>query len=450
MGEKVIENRITEGKISTALLGYFFPIMIGSFFQQLYNTVDTIIVGNFVGSDALAAVGGTGTMVRLLVGFFMGISSGATVIISQHYGARNVGSLHRAVHTGIAMAIAFGLVLTGLGIATSRLAMGWLNIPEDIMGMSMLYLRIFFLGMVPSMVYNIGAGILRAIGDSKRPRNYLIFTCLANIVLDVVFVVIFHLGVAGVAVATITAQAMSAVLTLNALIKTDDIYKLSLNKISFDLPILKNILRIGLPTGGQSVLYSMSNLVMRAAVNSYGTNSIAAWTAFYKLDDIIWLVLGAFGTSIVTFVGQNYGAHRIDRVKDSVKVGLGLSAGVVITLAALLYFFCTPLLGMFTREAEVIAIGRGIIGVCAPFYVLFIFNEILSGAIKGSGQGFAPMVITIFTICRFRLFWVWGVVPHVANSSILTITTCYPITWGLSSLVFIIYYFFYSKEKFVQ
>lgn len=450
MSEKVIKNNITQGNITGRLLSFFFPIMIGSFFQQLYNTVDTIIVGNFVGSDALAAVGGTGTMVRLLVGFFMGISSGATVIISQHYGARQPDSLHRAVHTAIALAIVSGLILTALGIATSRIAMDWLNIPDDIMGMSMLYLRIFFLGMVPSMVYNIGAGILRAIGDSKRPRNYLIFTCLANIVLDVVFVVVFHLGVTGVAVATITAQAMSALLTLRALIKTDDIYKLDMAKIKFDLPILRNILRIGLPTGGQSVLYSMSNLVMRAAVNSYGTNSIAAWTAFYKLDDIIWLVLGAFGTSIVTFVGQNYGANRIDRVKDSVKVGLCLSAGVVISLAALLYFFCTPLLGMFTKEAEVIEIGRGIIGVCAPFYVLFIFNEILSGAIKGSGQGFAPMVITIFTICRFRLFWVWGVVPQVADSSILTITTCYPITWGLSSLVFVVYYFFYSRKKFMQ
>ena len=439
-------NEITEGVIWKQILLYFFPILIGYLFQQLYNTVDTIIVGKYVSSAALAAVGGTGTLINLLVGFFIGLSSGATVIIAQYYGAKNVNELNKAVHTGIALAIAGGIILTLIGLFFSPWALHMINIPDDIFDTSLLYIRIYFLGMISSMIYNVGAGILRAIGDSKSPRNYLIITCLVNIVLDIFFVLLLHLDVAGVAIATVLSQSISAILTLRKLIITSDIYKLTLSKIRFHIHILKDIMRIGLPAGGQSVLYSISNLIIQSCVNGFGTNTIAAWTSFGKIDAIVWFVMNAFGTSILTFVGQNYGAKKIDRVKKTIRVGLLMNFITIAFVQTLIYFFRDPLLSLFTNDAEVIEIGSSILKQLAPFYVGFVFNEVLSAAIKGSGEGFMPMIITVFSICLFRLLWILLVIPH--TSGILWVSLSYAITWCLSSFVFILYYIYYRKKKF--
>ena len=426
------ENKITNGNITQRLLSFFFPIMIGSFFQQLYNTVDSVVVGNYVSSVALLAVGGTSHIVNLLVGFFVGLASGATVVISQYYGASDKNGIKKATHTSMALRIWGGLIMTIIGVAISRFALIKINIRPEILDMSDSYLKIYFLGMIPSMIYNVGSGILRAVGDSKRPQNYLIITCIINIILDLAFVVGLQMGVVGVAVATIT--------------KTSDIYKVNVKEIKFYKNNLSRIVEIGLPAGGQSVLYSMSNLVISSAVNSFGANTTRAWSAISKVEAIIWMILTAFGTSVITFVGQNYGAGKKDRVRKSVKIGLVLTASVVAFFSALLYVFCPVFIKLFTQNTEVIDIGVSVLRIYAPFYALYSFTEVLSGAVKGSGEGLMPMIITVFTVCIMRLVWIWTVVPHFCT--IQTVALSYPITWALSSFVLILYYMNYSKREF--
>lgn len=440
------ENKITNGNITQRLLSFFFPIMIGSFFQQLYNTVDSVVVGNYVSSDALRAVGGTSHIVNLLVGFFVGLASGATVVISQYYGASDKNGIKKATHTSMALRIWGGLIMTIIGVAISRFALIKINIRPEILDMSDSYLKIYFLGMIPSMIYNVGSGILRAVGDSKRPQNYLIITCIINIILDLAFVVGLQMGVVGVAVATIISQIISAALIMKALTKTSDIYKVNVKEIKFDKNNLSRIVEIGLPAGGQSVLYSMSNLVISSAVNSFGANTTRAWSAISKVEAIIWMILTAFGTSVITFVGQNYGAGKKDRVRKSVKIGLVLTASVVAFFSALLYVFCPVFIKLFTQNTEVIDIGVSVLRIYAPFYALYSFTEVLSGAVKGSGEGLMPMIITVFTVCIMRLVWIWTVVPHFCT--IQTVALSYPITWALSSFVLILYYMNYSKVKF--
>ena len=440
------ENKITNGNITQRLLSFFFPIMIGSFFQQLYNTVDSVVVGNYVSSDALRAVGGTSHIVNLLVGFFVGLASGATVVISQYYGASDKNGIKKATHTSMALRIWGGLIMTIIGVAISRFSLIKINIRPEILDMSDSYLKIYFLGMIPSMIYNVGSGILRAVGDSKRPQNYLIITCIINIILDLAFVVGLQMGVVGVAVATIISQIISAALIMKALTKTSDIYKVNVKEIKFDKNNLSRIVEIGLPAGGQSVLYSMSNLVISSAVNSFGANTTRAWSAISKVEAIIWMILTAFGTSVITFVGQNYGAGKKDRVRKSVKIGLVLTASVVAFFSALLYVFCPVFIKLFTQNTEVIDIGVSVLRIYAPFYALYSFTEVLSGAVKGSGEGLMPMIITVFTVCIMRLVWIWTVVPHFCT--IQTVALSYPITWALSSFVLILYYMNYSKRKF--
>ena len=440
------ENKITNGNITQRLLSFFFPIMIGSFFQQLYNTVDSVVVGNYVSSDALRAVGGTSHIVNLLVGFFVGLASGATVVISQYYGASDKNGIKKATHTSMALRIWGGLIMTIIGVAISRFSLIKINIRSEILDMADSYLKIYFLGMIPSMIYNVGSGILRAVGDSKRPQNYLIITCIINIILDLAFVVGLQMGVVGVAVATIISQIISAALIIKALTKTSDIYKVNVKEIKFDKNNLSRIVEIGLPAGGQSVLYSMSNLVISSAVNSFGANTTRAWSAISKVEAIIWMILTAFGTSVITFVGQNYGAGKKDRVRKSVKIGLVLTASVVAFFSALLYVFCPVFIKLFTQNTEVIDIGVSVLRIYAPFYALYSFTEVLSGAVKGSGEGLMPMIITVFTVCIMRLVWIWTVVPHFCT--IQTVALSYPITWALSSFVLILYYMNYSKREF--
>ncbi len=280
-------NGITEGVIWQQLLLFFFPILFGTFFQQLYNAADAMIVGRFVGKEALAAVGGgTAGVIQVLVGFFVGLSSGATVIISQHYGAKHADKVSIAVHTSIAFSIIAGFVMMVGGIAIAPAVLEAMDTPADVMGPSVLYIRIYFLGLVGNLIYNMGSGILRAVGDSKRPLYFLIASCLTNIVLDVVFVVILKMGVAGAALATILSQALSAVLVIWVLMRTTDMHRLDIRKIHLDGQTLMRIIRIGLPAGLQSVMYSVSNVVVQASVNSLGTDVVAAWTAYGKIDSV--------------------------------------------------------------------------------------------------------------------------------------------------------------------
>ncbi len=432
------KNGITEGVIWKQLLLFFFPILIGTFFQQLYNTVDTIIVGQFVGTEALAAVGTTGTVINLLVGFFVGVASGATVIISQYFGANDRENLSKSVHTSMALAVAGGVVIMVIGIVTARPTMLAMGVPDDIMDDAVLYMNVYYLGIIGNLIYNIGTGVLRAIGDSRMPLYVLIVCCLANVVLDLLFVVVFHWGVFGVAFATVLSQLISAVLLMIRLMGTQEAYRVELREIRFHKDILKNVVRIGLPAGLQSVMYSFSNILIQASINSFGTTAIAAWAAIGKIDGFIWMVMNAFGIAVTTFAGQNFGARQYDRMKRCTRVGLGMCLGTIIALSALLFIFRYQLLMFFTGDAEVVNIGAQFFLVLAPSYFTFVFIEILSGAIRGAGEALQPMLITCIGVCGLRVVWILLVVPYWHTMQMVAMN--YPVSWVITAVIFVIYY----------
>lgn len=439
-------NGITEGVIWKQLLIFFFPILFGTFFQQLYNTVDAVIVGRFVGKEALAAVGGsTGTLINLLVGFFVGLSSGATVIISQFYGGGREKRVSEAVHTAIAFSLACGVGLMVIGIAASPIALRAMGTPEDIMQYSLSYIRIYFLGIIPNLVYNMGAGILRAIGDSKRPLYYLMASCFTNIVLDLVLVVWLRLDVRGAAIATIVSQLVSAVLVVLQLVRTKDSYRLVIRKIRLNLFMVMRIVRIGLPAGLQSVMYSASNIIIQSSVNSLGTDTVAAWTAYSKIDSVYWMIISALGISITTFVGQNYGAGKLDRVKRGIYVCLGLSFLITAILSAALYLGGGYIYLMFTADAAVIAKGMEILHFLVPAFATYVCIEILSGALRGTGDCWIPMIMTAVGVCALRVLWILVAVP--LKPDILTVVFSYPLTWSITSILFLVYFYCFSSLK---
>ena len=440
------ENGITEGVIWKQLLIFFFPILFGTFFQQLYNTVDAVIVGRFVGKEALAAVGGsTGTLINLLVGFFVGLSSGATVIISQFYGGGREKRVSEAVHTAIAFSLACGVGLMVIGIAASPIALRAMGTPEDIMQYSLSYIRIYFLGIIPNLVYNMGAGILRAIGDSKRPLYYLMASCFTNIVLDLVLVVWLRLDVRGAAIATIVSQLVSAVLVVLQLLRTKDSYKLVIRKIRLNLFMVMRIVRIGLPAGLQSVMYSASNIIIQSSVNSLGTDTVAAWTAYSKIDSVYWMIISALGISITSFVGQNYGAGKLDRVKRGIYVCLGLSFLITAILSVTLYLGGGYIYLMFTADAAVIAKGMEILHFLVPAFATYVCIEVLSGALRGTGDCWIPMIMTAVGVCALRVLWILVAVP--LKPDILTVVFSYPLTWSITSILFLVYFYCFSSLK---
>ena len=442
----VQNNRgIVEGVIWKQLLIYFFPILLGTFFQQLYNTVDAVVVGNYLGKEALAAVGGaTGTIINLLVGFFVGLSSGATVVISQYFGSGDEEGVSRAVHTSIALSLAGGIFLTFVGIFGARWALEMMGTTADVIGGATDYMRIYFAGVIMNLLYNMSSGILRAIGDSRRPMIYLIICCLVNIVLDILFVGFMHMGVAGAAIATITSQAVSAILTMRALMRTEECYKFVLKKLRVDFPLLGRILRIGFPAGIQSMMYSISNLLIQANINALGTDTMAAWTAFGKVDSIIWMVMGAFSVSVTTFVGQNWGAGKVDRVKSSIRTGMVVELLSTLIMSGVILLTGQHLIRLFTQDEGVIAISLMIMHCNVPLYVSFVPIDLLSGGMRGMGNSLAPMLIICFGVCIFRVVWLFTAVP--LNNNIITIVLSYPISWILTSIVMIIYYLHWSKK----
>ncbi len=431
---------IIEGTIWKQLLIFFFPILLGTFFQQMYNKVDAIIVGKFVCTEALAAVGGaTGTLINLIVGFFVGLASGATVIISQYYGARQDGEVSRTVHTAMALSLAGGLVIMVLGMALSPAMLRLMGTPEEVMDYALTYIRIYFAGLIPSLIYNIGSGILRAVGDSRRPLYFLIVACLTNIALDVLLVLFLKMGVAGAALATILSQAVSAVLVVLTLLRSDASYRLQPAQIRFHGDLLREIVRIGFPAGMQSVLYSLSNVIIQASVNGFGTDVMAAWTAYGKLDSMFWMVISAFGVAITTFVGQNFGARRFDRMHRSVWVCLGMSACATVLVSGILLLFGEPLYRLFTNEPAVVEHGMVVLRLLVPCYLLYISIEIFSGALRGVGDSLIPTLMTLVGVCVLRMIWVMGIAP--AQGSLPFMLLSYPITWVVTSAMFWVYYF---------
>lgn len=432
-------NQITEGVIWKQLLYFFFPILFGTFFQQLYNTADAVIVGRFVGTQALAAVGGaTGSLINFFVNLFVGLASGTTVVMAQAFGARDLDGVDHAVHTSVALSLVAGLGLTIFGIAITPWALHAMGTPADIMDYSILYLRVFLLGTIPSFLYNVGSGILRAVGDTRRPLYFLIIACLTNIVLDVLFVAILRMGVLGAALATVLAQVVSAVLVIVSLLRTGAAYRLVPERIRFHASTLKEVLKVGIPAGIQGNMYAISNILIQSAVNSFGTATVAACTAFSKVDAFFWMVLGAYGISITTFAGQNFGAQKYERIRKSVRVCLGMAFATSIGMSCLFYLTAPFLLGMFTSDAHVIEIGLEIMGYMVPYYFTFVCIEIFSGAARGCGSALVPTLLTCGGVCVMRVAWVLFVLP--LNHTLGTLMIGYPISWVTTSILFIIYY----------
>ncbi len=440
------ENKITEGVIWKQLLLFFFPILFGTLFQQLYNAADAVIVGRFVGKEALSAVGGgTGTVINLLVGFFVGLSSGASVVISQYYGARKAELVDYAVHTAIAFSILGGFVLMVGGVLTAPAILTAMDTPEDVLSPSILYIRIYYIGTIGNLIYNVGAGILRAVGDSRRPLYFLIASCFTNILLDLLLIVCFDLGVAGAAIATICSQALSALLVILVLVRVKDMHRLELRKIRIDHKMLHRIVLIGFPAGLQSVMYSLSNIIIQAAINGLGTDTVAAWTVYGKMDALFWMTISSFGIAITTFAGQNYGAGKLDRVRKGISSCLAMCFGSTILISILLTIGGHFLYSLFTSDPEVLRIGMQIVHFLVPTFVTYVCVEVLSGALRGVGDCWIPTLICLSGICVIRILWIMLAVPK--RPDVYTMTFSYPLTWTITSVLFIVYYCFFSKIK---
>lgn len=443
--EALKTNQITEGVIWKQLLVFFFPIVIGTLFQQFYNTIDAVIVGRFVGKEALASVGGSAAVLTYqVVTFFTGLASGATVIISQFFGAGDSRNLHKALHTAYGFSIVVSLIISVAGWFSAPWLLRIMHTPSEIMTDSVVYLRIYFAGIIATLVYNMGSSIMRAVGDSKKPLHYLIICCILNIILDIFFVVVLKMGIAGAAIATVLSQIVSACLVTRALMSSYDMLKLIPRDIRINLPILSSQLCIGLPSGLQSCMYGLTNVIIQAAINTLGTDTAAAWAAFGKMDMIFWAISGAFGIAITTFSGQNYGAGKHDRIYKSVRTCLGMSLGICGSVLALLMIFSRPLFHLFTTDAAVIDIGVYMLLHIVPSYLIFIFVEILSGALRGIGDVILPTLITLSGVCGVRLPWILIVMPR--HPELSTILISYPLAW-IATVLLLVPYYFYRKRK---
>ena len=425
MREKKLSNDglMTEGSIGKQLIGFAFPLLLGNLFQQLYNTVDAVIVGKFVGSEALAAVNSSTPLVNLLVSFFMGISVGAGVVISQYYGAKNDKKLHDAVHTTVALALASGIFMTFVGIVLSPIILRLMGTPEDVMGLSTIYLQIYFGGILGIVVYNMCSGILRAVGD---------------IILDLLFVAIFDMGVAGVAFATLIAQFVSAGLTLFVLVRTSNSFKLILRDIRFHKLQIIKIVRIGLPTGIQNTIVSLSNVVVQGNINSFGTLAMAGCGSYAKIDGFAILPVMSIAMAITTFTGQNIGAKKYDRVKEGTKIGTIFSLITVVIISAIIMIFTPNILKIFTNDSDVIYYGTLMMKCLAPGYIFLGLSHLFSGVLRGAGKTTVPMIIMVLCWCFLRMAWVLTFTPIFKDIKIVFFG--YPITWFASAAILLIYY----------
>lgn len=443
MKNQAATRQITEGVIWKQILAFFFPILLGTFFQQMYNTVDTVIVGRFVSTQALAAVGTAGPLVNMINGFFTGLSTGATVILAQYFGAGNREGVRKAMHTGITLSLLLGLAIILLGCGLGPTVLRWMKTPEECLDMAALYVRIYFAGAIASMLYNMEAGILRAMGDSQRPVISLIVACVVNIIMDIVLVVFLKMGVAGAALATVISQIVSAAMLLFVLLRERE-NPLNLRCLGLDLGLLGRIMAIGVPAGLQLVMFDLSNTLIQSGINSFGSVVMAAWTAYTKTDALTWMISGAFGVAITTFVGQNYGAHKYDRVRQSVRVCMAMSIGTVGLLSLVIVLLRQFIMGIYTTDAQVIETGSYIVSVIAPFAAIFMPVEIFAGTMRGMGDSLKPTVIICLSVCVVRVVWLATVVRRW--HALILLCVCYPITWILAAGVFL-YVYFHSFQK---
>ena len=429
---------MTTGNITRHIISFALPLLIGNIFQQLYNTVDTWVVGKFVSNEAYAAVGTVGPIINMLIGFFMGLSSGAGVVISQYYGAKRFAEVEKTVHTAIAMTLILGIAFTGLGLFMTPYMLTLMKTPENVLPESTAYLTIYFSGIVGLMLYNIGAGILRAVGDSKRPFYYLVVCAVMNTVLDLVFVIQFKMGVRGVALATILSQATSAILVMITLLRTDECIRLQLKKLRLHWEMLKKIFRVGIPAAIQMAITAFSNIFVQSYINFFGDNCMSGWTTYAKVDQLLFLPMQSIALASTTFVGQNLGCNQVERAREGVRKALIISLISTVVLMIPVLIFSPEIVAFFNSKPEVVQYGSMLLRWLSPFYVLCCFNQIYSGALRGAGNSKAPMIFMLASFVAFRQIYLFAM-SNIWNE-IIPIAMSYPAGWLLCSILTGVYY----------
>lgn len=435
-------NSLTEGVIWKKLVWFALPILVGNFFQQLYNTVDSIVVGNYVGSGALAAVGASTPLINLLIGFFMGLATGAGVVVSRYFGAKQDRELSDSIHTFIAFSIISGIIMLVIGLVWSKELLILMGTPSDILEDATVYINIYFYGIIANMLYNTGAGILRAVGDSKRPLYYLIISVVLNIFLDLLFVVVFRMGVAGAAWATIICQIISMILVFENLLTTKANYRVIITKIRLHWEMLKKIIAIGIPAGLQQVVISLSNVLVQTYVNSFSSLAIAGFSSGNKIDTTLGLIAQSASLTITTYVGQNIGAKKIERVKEGIRVCMILTMITIGIVALPLFIFAEPIVGLFTSDSEVIRYGAEMVRTLVPFYFFLAYTNIHVGSLRGAGYSTIPMLSQIFNFCIVRQIFLYFLMRLDHDISI--VFWSYSFTW-VTSAICIAYYAYRSK-----
>ena len=429
---------MTEGNITRHIISFALPLLIGNLFQQLYNTVDTWVVGNYVSNEAYSAVGTVGPIINMLIGFFLGLSSGAGVVISQYYGARQHDKVQETVHTAILMTLIIGVVFTAIGIVMIPLMLKLINMPATVIGEATTYLSIYFAGLLGLMLYNIGAGILRAVGDSQRPFYFLVVCAVLNTILDLVFVLVFDMGVAGVALATILSQAISAILILITLIRSDSCIHLDIRKLKIHFPMLRKIFKVGIPAALQMAITSFSNIFVQSYIKFFGENCMSGWTTYAKVDQLLFLPMQSISLASTTFMGQNLGKNQVHRARKGVTVSLLLAIASTVLLMIPVLLFSPQIVAFFNDKPEVVEYGSMLLRWLSPFYILCCFNQIYSGALRGAGNTRAPMIIMLTSFVAFRQVYLF-VMARLCNE-IIPIAMSYPAGWLLCSLLTAIYY----------
>ena len=429
---------MTQGNIAKHLIMFALPLLAGNIFQQLYNMVDTWVVGRFVSNEAYAAVGTVGPIVNMLIGFFIGLSSGAGVVISQYYGAKRYDDVSRTVHTAVTLTFILGILFTGIGRFITPFMLQLMNTPENVLPESTAYLNIYFSGILGLMIYNMGAGILRAVGDSQRPFYFLVVCALMNTALDLVFVLGMDMGVQGVALATILSQATSAVLVLITLFRTSECIKLEPKKLKIHWDMIKKIFRVGIPAAIQMAITGFSNIFVQSYINFFGDNCMSGWTTYSKVDQILFLPMQSIALASTTFVGQNLGSNQVERAKQGVTRALIIALSSTTVLMIPVLTFAPQIVAFFNSKTEVVEYGSMLLRWITPFYLLCCFNQIYAGALRGSGNSKAPMVIMLTSFVAFRQLYLF-VMSRIWNE-IIPIAMGYPAGWLLCSTLTSFYY----------
>ena len=436
---------MTVGSIVKKEIQFIIPLIITATLQLLYNAVDIIVVGKFAGTTALSAVGSTSQLINLLINVFIGLSVGTSVTTALYFGAKDRENMQRTVHTSVAVAIIGGIFLTILGCLVCPTLLRWMGTPPDVIEQSILYMRIFFIGMPFNLVYNFCAAVLRAVGDTKHPMEFLAVAGVVNVVLNLVFVIIFHMGVAGVALATIIAQGVSVVLVIHCLIHNEEGLKIELSKLRIYKMQLKMIVRIGLPAGIQSSFFSISNVLIQSSINSFGAIAMAGNAASANLEGFIFTAMNCVHQSAVTFAGQNLGAKKHERVKKNLYYCFGIVTVVGVSMCIVFRIFGVPLMNLYSNDMEAIQIGLNRLFFFCTCYFLCGIMDVMTGHLRGIGYSVFPMIVSMCGVCVFRVIWVLGVFSQIHTLKILYIS--YPVSWVMSSVVLFLYYQWVAKKK---